>query len=61
MLTLELVCVATQCRCTALLLNHSVGGNWAENVLIARVCLLRPLRLNKRESRDTFSGTRKGY
>lgn len=56
--TLELVCVATQCRCTALELNHSVGGNCAEKVLIARVCLLRPLRLNKRESRDTFSETR---
>lgn len=49
--------MATQCKCTALELNHSVGGNCAENVLIARACLLRPLRLNKRDSRDAFSAT----
>ena len=46
------------CKCTAFELNHSAGGNWAENVSIC-LCFDRPLRRNKRESNEAFSVRKK--
>lgn len=54
LLTKSFVCVPTLCRCTAFELNHSAGGNCAENVSICR-CFERPLRRNNRDNRDVFS------
>jgi hypothetical protein len=58
------VWVPIECRWTTRWLNHSAGGNCAENVASAAggadepLCL-RPLLLNKRDSNDIFSGIQK--
>jgi len=49
-----------ECRWTTRWLNHSAGGNWAENVARAtggadRPRCLRPLLLNRRDNSDIFS------
>lgn len=49
-----------ECRWTTRWLNHSAGGNWAENVASAtggadKPLCLRPLLLNKRDNSDIFS------
>ena len=68
LLTLTLCCEAAElsvwvpmeCRWTTRWLNHSAGGNWAENVARAtggadKPRCLRPLLLNRRDNSDIFS------
>lgn len=54
LLTRSTVCVPMLCKCTALELNHSAGGNCAENTSSC-LCFCRPLRRNRRERSEAFS------